>query len=280
MHKWSVFYIAMFQASAVQASSSSDSDTSPEDCPTNDEESGFKVRLSFNTRYWLFYIIQRKGLIVYILIRKPSSKAELISSTYLANSNPTSSSRSGQAKLTPVPERASYPPENFCPRLREGSQQIPPSSRPNETQAFPMLAPNTSWSRRNGTSNLAESASPPSPLGNRSFHCPECGRAFYDGSRLRTHLRIHSGDLPYECGLCFKSFISKYRLDRHLLIHSGTRAFKCELCGQTFVTKDKLNRHHVTHTGERLGCDQCDKTFSRRDKLTRHRLTVHFPKTN
>lgn len=204
---------------------------------------------------------------------------DVTSSAFIVNSSPTNSYRGGQTKSNHVPGRASYPPENFCPRLREGSQQqLLPSSRPNQAQPFPVSAPNTAWSRRNGTPNAVESASLPSPLVDRPFRCQECGRAFYDGSRLRTHLRIHSGDLPYECGLCFKSFISKYRLDRHQLIHSGTRAFKCELCGQTFVTKDKLNRHHVIHTGERLGCDQCEKTFSRRDKLTRHRLTVHFPK--
>lgn len=143
----------------------------------------------------------------------------------------------------------------------------------------PVTASNDGWNRQVPPDSLPSPATS-LPQRDRPFQCRECGRAFYDGSRLRTHLKIHSGDLPYECGLCFKSFISKYRLDRHQLIHSGTRAFRCEVCGHTFVTKDKLNRHHVIHTGERLNCDQCDKTFSRRDKLTRHRSTAHASKAS
>ena len=47
--------------------------------------------------------------------------------------------------------------------------------------------------------------------------CELCDREFAHRHNLRTHMRLHSGDLPFECSVCHRRFNSHWNLRRHTL---------------------------------------------------------------
>lgn len=90
-------------------------------------------------------------------------------------------------------------------------------------------------------------------LGNRE--CCKCHKVLGNKSKLLTHHRSHTKELPYHCSLCSKSFAELSTLRKHEATH-GERNFRCDICAKAFVRKDYLAKHSLTHR-QTFKCSQC-----------------------
>ena len=56
--------------------------------------------------------------------------------------------------------------------------------------------------------------------------CPECGKKMSKAGIL-SHLRQHTGSLPFKCSFCMKQFADVAVMRRHLKVHLGIMYYKC-----------------------------------------------------
>ena len=107
----------------------------------------------------------------------------------------------------------------------------------------------------------------------RKYHCIFCQKAFQTSSSLKSHVRIHTGEVPFECKTCSKRFKTKGELKQHERIHTGEVPFECKTCSKRFKTKYEVRSHERIHTGEvPFECRTCKKRFKAISNLRIHEI--------
>ncbi|XP_006213075.1 transcription factor YY2 [Vicugna pacos] len=87
--------------------------------------------------------------------------------------------------------------------------------------------------------------------GPRVHVCTECGKAFVEGSKLKRHQLVHTGEKPFQCTFegCGKRFSLDFNLRTHVRIHTGEKPFVCPFnyCNRKFAQSTNLKSHILTH---------------------------------
>ncbi len=76
-------------------------------------------------------------------------------------------------------------------------------------------------------------------FGQKLFSCSFCEKSFSQFSRLKEHLRSHTGERPFACAQCGRSFTKHCNLLRHAVVHSGEKPYQCGQCGKRFTQQLK-----------------------------------------
>ena len=111
-----------------------------------------------------------------------------------------------------------------------------------EEQLFIMKAEDDDGSQ----TQTQEDSSKPKSRKKKTHICPICQNTFAQGSNLKRHMILHSGEKPYPCDQCDRSFTTAANLKAHRDTHKEKdirNRYACSICNKAFLYKCSLVKH-------------------------------------
>jgi len=112
----------------------------------------------------------------------------------------------------------------------------------------------------------------------KSHKCPECDFMCVEMSKLKRHLKCHTGERPFQCPHCTYAGRDRVALSRHLRVHTGERPYECDICHSRFRQRSNLTNHRITHSDDKTiyRCKLCPQTCVTERNLRNHVQNLHY----